>query len=252
MNNENQNETEYSKLLQGSVSTEIFNGEPPDVGMASDTVDNNPPLPSDPGWSEYVLSKLTPEEFKDGHPVVDGLRRIALELCGEIISSISEVVSAPKENERSATVVHTITFENGFIYSGVSDASKYNTDTPYDRHLSSTAETRAEGRALRRALKLRHVVTAEELTNAKKEEEKEENINDIQISAIDALCNKTRGLDINVTKLIEHVTNKQLNKLVSSDALKILKQLSEYQRGSDSIPLEIKGYNQDWRNYGSK
>ena len=77
------------------------------------------------------------------------------------------------ENEKRATVVHTLSYvmndeemEDGLrtrFVTGSADVYWGNCDKIYRNHPVAVAETRAEGRALRRALKLRKVVAAEEL-----------------------------------------------------------------------------------------
>ena len=218
-----------------------------------------PPSISDPEWSDYVLSKFEYDEMVDGNPTVDGLRRITELLLGQVNSSSTEIVQVPtKENEGRATAIHTVSviMPNGDMrtVSGSGDAWHKNTDMPYSKFPAAMAETRAEGRALRRLLQLKKVVAAEELSQNATEETEDDYktyVNDNQINFIDIMCKSAgRGLDINVESLVKtsypHYTG--IRELTHSQATKLIQELSHYQQNMETIPDSIKGYNADWRN----
>ncbi len=218
-----------------------------------------PPSISDPEWSDYVLSKFEYDEMVDGNPTVDGLRRITELLLGQVNSSSTEIVQVPtKENEGRATAIHTVSviMPNGDMrtVSGSGDAWHKNTDMPYSKFPVAMAETRAEGRALRRLLQLKKVVAAEELSQNATEETEDDYktyVNDNQINFIDIMCKSAgRGWDINVESLgktsYPHYTG--IRELTHSQATKLIQELSHYQQNMETIPDSIKGYNADWRN----
>ena len=218
-----------------------------------------PPSISDPEWRDYVLSKFEYDELDDGNPTVDGLRRITELLLGQVNSSSTEIVQVPtKENEGRATAIHTVSviMPNGDMrtVSGSGDAWHKNTDMPYSKFPVAMAETRAEGRALRRLLQLKKVVAAEELSQNATEETEDDYktyVNDNQINFIDIMCKSAgRGLDINVESLVKtsypHYTG--IRELTHSQATKLIQELSHYQQNMETIPDSIKGYNADWRN----
>lgn len=131
-------------------------------------------------WTEYVLSHLLPEEHIDGHPRCNGLRRIAQMLLGDIVLSHPKtVIVSQGENGRVVTVCYEITFDwkmntptimnSGELatlssdlrtFGGLADCAEDLAST-YGRHPAATAETKAESRALRKALSI-NVITAEE------------------------------------------------------------------------------------------
>ena len=161
------------------------------------------PTEYDPDWSEYLVGSSCPtSELINGAPTVDGLRRITEKCFGEIIESRSWVVETPtSDNNQRCTLGHTLTLvkhRNGQILKidGCVDVVYHKTPYPFKDHLVATADTRAEGKALRRALKIR-VVTAEELQHEDEEEvlSSDEVINDQQILAINQLCKR---LDVSV------------------------------------------------------
>ena len=129
-------------------------------------------------------------------------------------------------------------------------------DLPYQNHAVATAETRAEGRALKRALNLARVVTAEEVAtstvNHQTGQESDSSINDSQIKLLSIMCaNDNRGLDINVEKFVAHVTSKSYNsirELSKEQGIELAKQVSTFQQDKDSIPDDIKGYDSSWFN----
>jgi hypothetical protein len=111
------------------------------------------------------------------------------------------------------------------------------------------AETRAEGRALRRALKLRKVVAAEELAKDIDTNHLEENnigkINSTQINFFEVFGKR---LNINIHKLLEKlaVDHKNIYNISYDDAVKTITTLSSYQQSND-IPQDIIGYDPNWK-----
>ena len=217
-------------------------------------------------WNDYVMSHFKPNELIDGNPICAGLRRVAELLLGEIIDSGPVQVFPATDNNGPgrATVVFKVSFNwmnTGAIksFSEVADVWHGNTDDLFCAHPVATASTRAEGRALRKALKLR-CLAAEEL--AKKnivdivkqtvasaptsgEYESDKRISSQQIQFIDNRCNQ---LDIDVAKFINlgENTYSSINDITKDSAKKMIKVLNAYQNGSE-IPDKIKGYNVNWR-----
>jgi hypothetical protein len=217
--------------------------------------------PNDLEWTDHVLSLLSDDEKIMGNPTTDGLRRIfEIALNCTVIRAESSVVQAPSvDNERRATVVHSLTYvlnngnQNQLDYtrtaSGAADVYWGNCDKIYRNHPVAVAETRAEGRALRRALKLRKVVAAEELAKDIDTDHLDENnigkINNTQINFFDVFGKR---LDINIHKLLEQlaINHKNIYNISHEDAVKTITTLSGYQQNSD-IPQDIVGYDPNWK-----
>lgn len=135
-------------------------------------------------WQEYVLSLMREDELLDGYPTCAGLRRVAEILLGEVtFSGPTQVFPANDPNGPGrATVLYSVTFAwkrdvpayidlDKFEYpvrtfADVADCWHGNTPDTFAVHPVATASTRAEGRALRKALKL-NIHTAEEMANDK-------------------------------------------------------------------------------------
>ena len=217
--------------------------------------------PNDLEWTDHVLGLLSDDEKIMGNPTTDGLRRVfEIALDCTVISAESNVVQSPSvENERRATVTHTLTYllnnkelAPEFIMrsaTGAADVYWGNCDKIYRNHPVAVAETRAEGRALRRALKLRKVVAAEELSKDIDTEHLEENnigkINSTQINFFDVFGKR---LDVNIHKLLDKlaIDNKNVYNIPYYDAVKTITTLSSYQQNND-IPEEVKGYDSNWK-----
>ena len=207
--------------------------------------------PSDEEWSEYVLDQMHDSELRDGNPTVDGLRRVTERVYGEIIGSTSHIVNHNDING-NCTIKHTLViqkYSTGTIITvdGCVDVKQKNVPYPFSQHVVATADTRAEGKALRRALKLR-VVTAEEMQNTSEDDilAAEENITDQQILAINQMCKR---LDVNLIEAVKaSCANAEAIRTVSNlQGRNMLSSLSEYQRKPKSIPEELKGYDTEWR-----
>lgn len=233
-----------------------------DDTMAEDFTSNPTAVsPNDHGWTDYVLSLLNDDEKIKGNPTTDGLRRIfEIAMDCVVIDSISEVCQSPEPNNgMRATVVHSLTYvlNNSEVLpeiktrtvNGAADVYWGNCDKIYRNHPVAVAETRAEGRALRRALRLRKVVAAEELAEDIDDHPDADTvgkISDNQINFIDVL---SKRLDINPLSLILNTgfEDKNIRNLQHSDAVSIIRQLSDYQQNIDNIPETIKGYTEQWR-----
>lgn len=211
-------------------------------------------------WNDYVLGLLSEEEKISDNPTTDGLRRIfEIALDCTIIESTSAVCQSPDPaNGNRATVVHTLVYilnssksDQDFkkiTVNGAADVYWGNCDKIYRNHPVAVAETRAEGRALRRGLRLRKVVAAEEIS--KELEDIDGNtvnkISNNQINFIDVLAKR---LNINVTALLEsqNVESKNIYAMEHESAVKIIRQLSTYQQNVDNIPESILEYNSEWK-----
>ena len=229
----------------------------------TDVIDGDTPLMTSPDWNDYVLGLFEDKELIDGNPLVAGLRRVAELVLGPIVySGPSQVFPVTTDSGPGrATVVFSVEFENGTRYSDVADCWEGNTDDMFCAYAVATASTRAEGRALRKALRLKGVA-AEEITkkdtakivreaSSKKassdgDYDDESRMSDAQFNFIDVKC---RQLNVNGKSLFKDgygvEVNRKVSKRIASD---IIDQLNEYQRDKSSIKQELNGYEQEWRN----
>tara|TARA_R100000306_G_scaffold42211_1_gene40970 strand:- start:508 stop:1269 length:762 start_codon:yes stop_codon:yes gene_type:complete len=219
-------------------------------------------------WNDYVMSKFEPHELIDKNPICAGLRRVAEELLGDIISSRPSQVFPAEDNNGPgrATVVFEVIINWGNsgehrIFADVADVWHGNTDDLFCAHPVATASTRAEGRALRKALKVR-CLAAEEL--AKKdvasivresikvekatdgEWKENDSISSAQANFID---NKCKQLEINVMGFINMGENQyaDITEVSKKTASTMLAVLNEYQNKQKKIPANIVGYDKNWR-----
>ena len=212
-------------------------------------------------WTDYVLSLLEEDEKIKGNPTTDGLRRIfEVALDCVVVAADSDVVQAPSpENEKRATVVHKLSYvlnnettpeESKYrSVSGTADVYWGNCDKIYRNHPVAVAETRAEGRALRRGLKLKKVVAAEEIAENIEDHPDSDTVSKItnnQINFIDVLGKR---LDIDIIKLLDKLaySNDNIYNIEHSQAIEVSKLLSSYQQNIASIPEDIKGYYSNWK-----
>lgn len=212
-------------------------------------VNDERPLISDPEWSDWVLSHLTEDEFFQGHPTVDGLRRIVPLILGPIIGDTTEVAQAPsKHNGMWATVVCTLTISSEYQqieFSGAADAAPDNLQDIYKKFPTANAEARAESRALRKALRLSKIITAEEGMN-EEEEEAFKNISTTQIDFIDKICAR---LNINVQKFANMGSQQydNIKEVSHASALNMIKAINGFQQNPKSVPNDIINYANNWR-----
>lgn len=218
------------------------------------------PTITDVGWTDYVLSLLSDDEKIQGNPTTDGLRRIfEIAMDCVIIESTSDVVQSPQPaNEKRATVVHSLSYclnDDSLsdtikirTVNGAADVYWGNCDKVFRNHPVAVAETRAEGRALRRGLRLRKVLAAEEVVESTEDDIGADNVTKItnnQINFIDVIAKR---LDINVLGIIKNVgiNEDNVKNILHEDALRVIRELSSYQQKVDDIPEDLKGYVNNW------
>lgn len=220
------------------------------------------PCPNDLEWTDHVLTLLSDDEKISGNPTTDGLRRIfEIALNCRLISSTSSVVQSPSpDNEKRATVVHSLTYRLNpdtpdteglklLTVDGAADVYWGNCDKVYRNHPVAVAETRAEGRALRRALKLRKVVAAEEISSTIEDNPDGDSVSKItsnQVNFIDVIAKR---IDINPLKLFNSlgIEEKNIKKIDHDRGVDAIRELSKYQQDVGSIPEELKGYSDTWK-----
>ena len=220
-----------------------------------------PPSRTSLEWNDYILSQFDESEMFQGNPTLDGLRRIAEHLIGDIVSSTTSVIQCPcPENEKRATAICKIVFKNDtslIEFMGAADSCWQNTDKVYRNYPVALAENRAEARALRKALRLK-VVSAEEVSEAANNDndqslptlECNDKITQNQINFLEILSNLSgRGLNINIEAMVKdkYPNCKNLKELTHSEALVLIETLSNYQKNISSIPTNIVGFVTDWK-----
>lgn len=211
-------------------------------------------------WTDYVLSKLSDDEKINGNPTTDGLRRIfEVVMDCTVLEAETEIVQSPSvDNEKRATAIHHLKFAMNSIsddsaikyrsVSGSADVYWGNCDKIFRNHPVAVAETRAEGRALRRALRLRKVVAAEELAKDIEDHPDHDTVSKITNNQINFMDVLAKRLDINVVKLLEKLALNSSNiyNIEYGDAVNVVQTLTTYQQ-TNNVPSELTGYNSDWK-----
>jgi len=227
-----------------------------------------------PEWEQFVLSQLTDrEKDKEGHPRVAGLRRLTEKLLGPIVCS-GPVETKSYETESSpggkAVVTFSVTIEwmkdgvefglTGPLekreYRAVASCTRFNSDDAFCVYPEAIAETRAEARALRRALRL-STVSADEITqkdtgrileeyvanSPRMAEGPSTMITDQQKLVIQNMCNK---LKVDLMGFLNNGTKQytSIDEVSRETATKMIARLNAYQTTgtseSVSIPEKLK------------
>lgn len=230
-----------------------LNGE---VEKSVQTELSSRPKMTAPEWNDYILNQLRPDE-KDpqGNPNVDGLRRLVEDNLGDVVHSApaEHFEGATQANGMRATVAHILKVAWGGnrddvrVFGAVADVYSGNTDEEYARFPGATADTRAEARALRKALRLRKVVASEEVTTLPVTESGlGQYIVKSQERGLDKLC---KQLDIDVMKFVNSGQHqyKHFTHVRYTTAQQMLEMLNKYLQNMNRIPEDIKGYDPDWR-----
>lgn len=265
-------ESKVAKLnkveLRGMYSTVVLGEKETPFGIAFEktTGDNNQvtsgklpeskqdvlPQYGSPEWQSYVLSQIRPNEQIDGFPRCFGLRRVAQELLGPIMSAKATAVSVIPQltvNDtptRAVTINYEITFDWMLdrsiwfdphnpqpcfrTFGGVSDCVE-EVNSPWGKHPASSAETKAMSRALKQALCI-NVLSAEEKVSGyddgPEEAPKNNKITDQLISFITAKANQ---LQIKVEDVMKaNGLNCPIKDLTLEDGRGLFAAINKYQQ----------------------
>lgn len=212
-------------------------------------------------WDTFVMSQFDSSELSDGHPRVNGLRRVAELLLGDIIQSTPIDVHpvAPRDETQRSTVGYSVTFlwfdGTERTYADVADVHAGNQDPEFVIYSVATAATRAEARAFRKALKLKKCA-AEEMgpkTDAKPQTKTPQNVATIeyvssnQIKFIDKRC---KDLDINTLKLMskdgeQYDVIEDMTKVQAKALIDFLAKVAKDEEVT--VDSSLKGYDPNWR-----
>lgn len=215
-------------------------------------------------WRKWILHQLQEDELYEGRPTLAGLRRLTEEHLGQIINSGPKSV---KFKNGVAVVVYNVILAfgddmaepNAFLgsdfyreFSASADAGPHNMTHPvYCKYPVAIAESRAESRALRRALCI-NVVSAEEVSGddvlssgspmGEMEVSAEFNADSKLSGAQSALITtKCKQMKIDVNKLINmFVGDVELSSLTREQAANLVKELTRYQssaKGDESAAI---------------
>ena len=220
--------------------------------------------PTSPDWNDHVLGLFDKRELYDGRPLCAGLRRVAELLLGRIVSSRPTKVFPPTSGDEigRSTVIWEIIFADGSLFSDVADCWEGNTDDTFCVFNTATAATRAEGRALRKALRLK-TVAAEEMTTkntasiarsisqtkqvaTEGEYDDSQRMTDPQANFIDAKC---KQLNLSVVEFFKEVMDVNVKRKVDKGQASLaIQKLNDYQQDRSLIPDSITAYLSNWRN----
>ena len=216
--------------------------EPAADGSADDGPE--PPEMTAPDWAQYVLGQFAADELDEQNPRVEGLRRVAELLLGEIVEEECDLIQCPDPaNGMRASVKARITFlKDGLTktFTGLADAGPDNCTDEFGRFPVAMAETRAKGRAFRAALRLRRVVAAEEVAGMPLDGESldEQAIQVGQVNIITMLAERQK---VGVPALLKHlgIEKADLKKLTRAEGLLVARMLNEM-RHSGAMLEELK------------
>lgn len=235
--------------------------------LPTDKIEESPAVPDmdSPEWSNYVMSLFTEDELENDNPKVAGLRRIAKKFLGEMVYSKPKIIQSPNpSNGGNATVEYTIKFldydANGNqikkVFGEVGDAGPENTQAEFAKYASAIASTRAEARALRKALQLK-CVASDELDTSTPEGEKSEIVKEIENSTgitstqINFLDTIAARLNIDVMAYVncgktKYSSIKNVPKEVAKQMIEYLSKLQT--KGPNEVPVNLRGYKEGWKN----
>lgn len=210
--------------------------------------------PNSPDWTQYILGKFADDELEGKNPRVEGLRRVAEEVVGELIEEGCDLVAAPTvDNEMRVCVKCWVVFDVGGTlkrFEALADAYPGNCTSIFGAYLTAMADTRGKGRCFRNALKLRQVVAAEEIDPVVAASQTGDDQQPIDPSQSTAIRVVAKRLGASIQKCLDAMDVKyelnndgvlNLASLTKGDAKKVLGQLNGYSSSNDGIPNELKG-----------
>jgi hypothetical protein len=238
----------------------LFDSMNEETNTGVEVINLNTPDRSSKEWNDYVMGLFTEDEIimENNKPfvLVNGLRRVSELVLGTTTFSGPTQVFPSNDGTSPgrATVVYTVNFLNGESYSEVADCWHGNTDDAFLPYTVAMASTRAEARALRKALKIK-AAAFEEITKKDTSQISKSTVNaslankptdgdvsgDVcspaQENFIISLCERNsidKDKFVNVIYNVRQVGN--LNKRLAGDAIDLLQ---AYFKKDKEIPAEI-------------
>jgi len=218
-------------------------------------------------WHEYVMRQFSEEEMEGGHPLRDGLVRVTEKLLGPIIRrEVVNFQSIGSDAYNNNVIVHirlTINvvddnhpaYGHNIVEDGIAEVNRRNTPAPFHLHPAATASSKAEAQALRKILRLRKMVAADEITPDDMVLNDEPYIPDHpiteeQVVVMDLLCKR---LDVSLLDFINSGQSKYVSveQIPTSKAQSMIKFLNEIQSGKQQSPVSKK-YDHSWREKNHK
>jgi hypothetical protein len=196
-------------------------------------------------------AEFRPEEMVDkadaGRCVrLRGLQRCA-HLCG-LVESFPEMTYIEGRNGSPGIMqcVYHVRFSDGTHFAGAGDVNERNIDPKFAAYPTSVAESRAEARALRKALNITDMLAAEEVGSAEggSTGQPETNVNGKvepqQVAAINAIIDQLKIPVANVLNEVLPATRAKavfsLDELTIAEAVSILRNLNEKRASLDTQP----------------
>lgn len=225
------------EMLSGVQTGEATLNVTEETSTIEKAAEKEPPKFTDPEWTDYVLSLFTKQETDEkGNPKTDALRRVAELLLGQF-DIRTTVIQPPTGLDGRATVIVSLGFLDGRVVEGAADVFGGNTLREYAVHAVATAETRAEGRALRKALRLTKILAAEETQNADPKDDFADNIiSDSMLGSLMVMAEKV-PVDLNAVARKEFKVD-SAKELTMSQGRLVAKFFNEYKDGTKEIPEE--------------
>lgn len=235
-----------------------------DTSVKDIVVEDRPDRDS-PEWNDYVMSKFQDDELIEGYPIAAGLRRVAEEVLGPIAESfpVSVTLTEMINETPGAMAVWRVRFLNGQTFGDAADSNGVNTEFEFGRFAAAMASTRAEVRALRKALGLKKVawdeltkLDAKETHRSLQRQAKydtvttgEEDKKDLlptkkQINYIMSLCRKS---EFNPEYVFTLVGVADLGKVNRENASALLAKLNQLRnQDNPEVPVDVRGFNQNY------
>jgi len=222
-----------------------------------------PPAFNSEEWHDYVMSQFLDSELDNGNPIRDGLVRVTEKLLGPIAKREVLGFQAGHENSRFHSTVHvrlTILLKNEnhplygvyqeVIEDGIAETTGRNSQPPYNLHPSATSSSKAEAQALRKALRLRRTIAADEATPDELVMDGEVYVPETpitpeQITVIDLICKRAN------ISLLDFINSGEIKyafmeQITNTKAQRMIRFLNEIQSGKQTSPVS-KPYDPSWR-----
>lgn len=221
------------------------------------TSDNYAPPYSSPEWQTYILSQFKDGDHKDGFPTCFGLRRLLQINVGPILSSKANHLSVINttngqtgDNTRVVTVGYEIEVEwrvnmpivllhgetqniyETRVFGGIADCIE-DANNVFGKHPAASAETKAESRALKKALGINSLTFEEKISGYDEkagEMSKEEPITQSLIGFINAKIN-ILGLDMSTLMKEKGLKATQLKDLTMDEGRMLFSHINTLQQG---------------------